>query len=333
MGDMPKVSVIVPVYNVEQYLPKCLDSLIKQTLDDIEILIIDDGSTDSSGVIADQYAESNKNIVVVHKPNEGYGKTMNLGLSLVKGEYVGILESDDWCSPFMLERLYTVAKEKDIQVIKSDYYQWWGIDDHSRYQNVVRSDLYDVITNIKRNAEILFLPPTIWSALYKRDFLEENCISFLGTPGASYQDTSFHHKVMCCVKSLLIINEGYIYYRQDNTSSSVNNKGKIFCICDEYNESYNFLKNRDATLIRFLERARVGGYIWNYNRLNEEGRRLFYPRMREDFARIKKEGHLKNELYGQKAIVQILSIINMLGKYSKQKMENSDFFSEQIKLS
>ncbi|MBD5647400.1 MAG: glycosyltransferase [Desulfovibrio sp.] len=332
MGGQPKVSVLVPVYNVERYLSKCLDSLVRQTLDDLEIIVIDDGSTDASGAIADRYAEKNANMVVVHKPNEGYGKTLNLGISLAKGEYIGILESDDWCSPFMFERLYTQAKEKDVEVIKSDFYKWWSETDISVNQSVAPHEVYNTKTNLRKNIELIFMQPSIWSSIYKRDFLVKNGIFLTETPGASYQDASFQHKVLFCVESLFVINESFIYYRQDNPTSSVYDKRKIFCVCDEYDECRSFLQEKGLPFTSLLERARVGGYLWNYNRLDEEGRRMFYPRMRGDFARIKKEGFLTRDLYPQSAIVKILSIINGLGKYSQQRIECGEVFGEPIRL-
>ena len=332
MGGMPKVSVIVPVYNVEKYLPKCLDSLVRQTLNELEIIVVDDGSKDGSGRIADQYAENHKNMVVVHKPNEGYGKTLNRGFSLAKGEYIGILESDDWCSPFMFERLYTQAKEKDVEVIKSDFYKWWGEKDISVNQSVAPHDVYNTKTNLRKNSALIFMQPSIWSSIYKRDFLEKNGIFLTETPGASYQDASFQHKVLFCVESLLVINESFIYYRQDNPNSSVYDKRKIFCVCDEYDECRSFLQEKGLPFASLLERARVGAYLWNYNRLGEEGRCLFYPRMRDDFARIKKEGFLTRDLYSQSAIVKMLSIANGLGKYSQQRIESGEVFGEPIRL-
>lgn len=332
MGGQPKVSVLVPVYNVECYLPKCLDSLVRQTLDDLEIIVIDDGSTDASGAIADQYAEKNANMVVLHQPNGGYGKAMNLGLSSAKGEFIGILESDDWCSPMMFERMYELAIEKDVEVLKCDFYRWWGDDNHSTYDNVLPSNCYNNITNLKNCNRLILMPPSIWSALYKRDFLMQNGIDFLETPGASFQDASFNHKVLFCAKKFLAINEAYVYYRQDNLASSVNDKRKLFCVCDEYDESRAFLGKRDKSLIPVLERARVAVYLWNYNRLDDEGRRLFYPRLCDDFAKIKGEGHLTRELYEQKAIVKILSIVNRLGKYSQQSIDAGEIFKEPINL-
>ena len=332
MGSQPKVSVIVPVYNVEKYLPKCLDSLVRQTLDDLEIIVIDDGSTDASGAIADRYAENAKNMMVLHQPNGGYGKAVNQGLSLAKGEYIGILESDDWCSPFMFERLYTLAKEKNAEVIKSDFYLWWGENDSSIYTKVARPELYNINTNLRESPALMYMKPSIWSSRYKRDFLMQKGIFLNETPGASYQDASFQHKVLFCVAAFHIISESFVYYRQDNSNSSVYDKKKIFCVCDEYDVCRSYLEKNGLPFSGVLERARVDGYLWNYNRLDEEGRRLFYPRMREDFAKIKKDGLLTRELYGQRAIVRILSIINGLGNFSLQKIEKGEIFKGTINL-
>lgn len=330
MSAQPKVSVIVPVYNVEKYLPKCLDSLVRQTLDDLEIIVIDDGSTDASGAIADRYAENAENMVVLHRPNGGYGKAMNLGLSVARGEFIGILESDDWCSPMMFERMYELATEKGVEVLKCDYYLWWGESNYSRYYNILPENMYNVITTIKDCTRFVLMPPSIWSAVYRHDFLVENEINFRETPGASYQDTSFSHKALFSAKSFLVVNEAYLYYRQDNLSSSVNDKRKIFYVCDEYDESRAFLSKRDESLIPILERARLAVDLWNYNRLDYEGRREFYPKLREDFVKVKNEGLLTRDLYDQKVLLKILSIINKLGKYSQKRQESGEIFKEPI---
>ena len=101
----PKISILVPCYNVEKYLPQCLDSIVNQTLKDIEIIVINDGSTDSTLNIIKDYASKDKRIKIIDKENEGYGKSMNRGLDVTTGEYVGIVESDDWVEPDFLETL------------------------------------------------------------------------------------------------------------------------------------------------------------------------------------------------------------------------------------
>lgn len=121
---MAKISVVVPVYNVEKYLKECIDSIINQTLEDIEIICVNDGSTDSSLEILNDYAKKDSRIIVINKSNSGYGHTMNMGLNAATGEYVGIIESDDFADKNMFEDLYKLAKEYDADIVKGDWYNY-----------------------------------------------------------------------------------------------------------------------------------------------------------------------------------------------------------------
>ena len=112
---MAKVSIIVPIYNVEQYLVECMESIVHQTLKDIEIICVNDGSTDNSLKIIQDYAQKDNRIVIIDKQNEGYGKGMNDGLDKATGEYVGIVEPDDYVDLHMYEDLYKIAHENDLR--------------------------------------------------------------------------------------------------------------------------------------------------------------------------------------------------------------------------
>ncbi|MFR2030199.1 MAG: glycosyltransferase family 2 protein [Collinsella sp.] len=118
----PKVSILVPICNVERYLRECLNSLVNQTLREIEIICINDGSTDSSLSIIREYERRDTRIVVIDKPNSGYGDSMNKGIELARGEYIGIVESDDFASLNMFETLYKEAVKNDLDVVRSNYY-------------------------------------------------------------------------------------------------------------------------------------------------------------------------------------------------------------------
>lgn len=122
---MAEISVLVPVYNVEKYLNLCLDSILAQTFTDLEIICIDDGSTDKSGEILDRYAENDARIKVIHKPNSGYGKTMNMAVSLASGRYIGIVESDDTIEKDMYQILYNCITRYDLDFVKTDHYATW----------------------------------------------------------------------------------------------------------------------------------------------------------------------------------------------------------------
>ena len=121
---MSKVSIILPIYNVQEYLRECLDSVCSQSLADIEIICVNDGSTDSSLDIINEYAAKDKRIVVLSGPNGGYGKAMNKGLDCATGEYIGIVEPDDYVIPEMFDELYEIASKNDLDFVKADFYRF-----------------------------------------------------------------------------------------------------------------------------------------------------------------------------------------------------------------
>ena len=236
LDKIPKVSVLVPVYNVERYLKTCLDSLICQTLNDIEIICIDDGSTDNSSGILTEYATLDSRIIVITKENTGYGASMNLGLSYARGEYVGIVESDDYALPEMFEQLYMTAKENNAEIVKANYYQ---VSSASRERNFIenlRGLTYEKIVNPIDEMECFGITPSIWSAIYDRRFLKVNKILFHETPGASFQDISFAFSVLYFARSVVFVKQAYLCYRCDNENSSVKSAKKFFASAKRWKE-------------------------------------------------------------------------------------------------
>ena len=126
---MPKISILVPVYNTKKYLKKCLSSIINQTFLDMEIICMDDGSTDGSGRILDWFAKQDPRIRVIHKKNTGYGNTMNQAFALAEGNYIGIVESDDYVVSSMYENLYQAIESDQLDFVKSDFYRLWDRED------------------------------------------------------------------------------------------------------------------------------------------------------------------------------------------------------------
>ena len=173
-GRRPKVSVLVPVYNVEKYVGMCLDSLLCQTLKDMEIICIDDGSTDNSSAILAEYAKRDSRIIIITKENTGYGASMNLGLSRAKGEYIGIVESDDYALPEMFEQLYIKAQENELEVVKTNYYEVFPGIGMQNFIGNLDGLPYGKTINPLEEMEIFYRAPSIWSGLYKRSFLEKN---------------------------------------------------------------------------------------------------------------------------------------------------------------
>ena len=243
---MPKVSVLTPVYNVRKYLRQCLDSLASQTLDNIEFICLDDGSTDGSERILDEYATEDKRFHVIHKQNEGYGKTMNLGIKKARGEYIGILESDDFADKNMFEALYTVAKKHNADVVKSNFYTYTEENGDKFYELLERCP-YGEVHSSKEIPQLLQTEDYIWTSIYNRQFLINNNIFFSETPGASYQDVAFSCKTALCSKRMYLLREAFLHYRVDNMSSSIHRvEQKIHCYHDEFAEYLHFLSKRSA---------------------------------------------------------------------------------------
>lgn len=307
--SQPKVSVVIPVYNVEKYLRQCMDSVVNQTLKEIEIIAVDDGSTDSSGAILDAYAAADARVKVIHKANGGYGIGMNTGFDAATGEYLGIVESDDYAEPEMFETLYRCAKEHDLDVVKSGFYYYWSKPEERHEKAVIASHVmcartFCPATDFKsptEMADFFNIKPTIWSAIYKKDFIRGNHIRFNETPGASYQDASFNFKVWTCAKKVRLMQECFLHYRQDNEASSINSPGKVYCIADEYREMDRFLREEQVLLRDKVEGVRLAikydSYMWNYERLNESLRKEFIEFASEDFKADMQGGYLSLQYF------------------------------------
>ncbi|MBO6273444.1 glycosyltransferase family 2 protein [bacterium] len=293
----PKISIIVPIYNVENYLRECLDSLINQIFKDIEIICVNDGSTDGSVQILEEYRFKDKRIKVINKENSGYGHSMNVGIDHAIADYIGILESDDIAQPEMFNDLYSLITEYDCDFVKADYYLYYSLKNKKIPNKMVKEEDAFKVTNAKENPELLYLIPSIWSAIYKKDFLVKNDIKFLETPGASYQDTSFHNKVFMCADRILLSNKPYVYYRQDNKNSSVNSKSKVYCITDEYKEVHSYI-NRHSELEIFrpyIYDLQFRGYQWNMNRISDCFVQEFFEHFHNEFKSYS-DNHLLSEI-------------------------------------
>ena len=294
-----KVSILVPICNVEKYLRQCLDSLVNQTLAEIEIICIDDGSTDSSPEIIQEYAENDARIKVITKPNSGYGDSMNQGLKKARGEYIGIVESDDYIETDAFEKLYALAKEFDADVARSNFYRYKG----GKNEIYCCIDPLDVgrLINPKERTGIFYQQPAIWSAIYRREFLKAHKIEFLPTPGASYQDTSFNFKVWATTERAVFTEEAFLHYRLDNEKSSVNSPGKVFNVAIEYGEIERYLRANGLyeQLKELFQMAKFGSYYWNIYRLTPDLRREFVERAKTEYEAAAKEGSLNSSLFAQ----------------------------------
>ncbi len=318
---MSKISVLVPIYNVEQYLPQCLDSLCSQTLKGIEIICINDGSTDASGAILDEYAKNNSNIVVINKKNSGYGDSMNRGLEAATGEYIGIVESDDFIDAEAFEKLYELAKKTDADIVKANYYYHSEKDDE--LHEVVREQKLRKAMTISEDYKILLEEPGIWSAIYRREFLNEKKIRFRPTPGASYQDTGFYFKTMCAAEKIVYTRDAFLHYRVDNANSSVKSLEKINYVVEEYADIEKYIKNLGISdEVRYtIQAAKFGAYHWNLQRLPKELAREFTETIKTEFSAAQKDGLLRREYFPKKYWLAMQMILKTSTKTSTKVLQ------------
>lgn len=306
----PSVSVITPVYNTSQFLRQCLDSLQAQTLEDIEFICVNDGSTDCSLEILQEYAARDSRIRVVDKPNGGYGETLNRGIELAKGEYIGIIESDDFAEPRMFELLYQAAADNDCDIVRANRFDY--ADGESTFVEILEDLEYDTVFCPADKQEIFVPAPCIWSAIYRRQMIQDNGIRFLETPGASFQDTGFVYKALVACQRMLLLKDALIHYRVDNVSSSVKSSAKMYNICDEFDALDEFLAARPADEQRFramFQSLRYQAYRWNYARLSWADKRIFLDRFADEFTALAQAGVLDKTYFSTSAKERVDQLI------------------------
>ena len=328
---MAKVSIIIPVCNVEKYLRECLDSVCNQTLKDIEIICVDDGSTDSSGEILDEYAEKDNRFRIVHKQNEGYGKAMNVGMALATAPYVGIVESDDMIRPHMYESLLAVMEKKHVDMIKADFYEFYDNEEGGYIEEYIplTSDmryqgLYETIFNIKGHDEVLYFEKYTWNGLYNREFLQREHVVYNETPGASYQDNGFWFQTLIKAKSIYFVKQAFYCYRIDNFGASMRSKAKVFSICDEYDFVHHILDEMGEEGRAFYRCAgfiRMKACIHHVPRVADEYKEALAQRIKDEFLLAVERGEIDSNIYSDFYKQQIFDIIANPKAYAEKVKE------------
>lgn len=325
---MTKVSIVVPVYNVEQYLQECLDSIIKQSLQDIEIICVDDGSTDHSSLILDEYAKKDQRVKVLHKKNSGYGHSINVGMDMARGEYIAIVESDDWIRPDMYKDLYKVAKDNQLDFVKADHYQFFVMKNGElslKYMKLSwQSDDYNRIIDTSDDVRTFLFPKYTWSGIYKTDFLRKHDIRHNETPGASYQDNGFWFQTFMWGKRVMFVSKAYYMYKQDNPTSSIHSRGKIEAVPNEFDFIRNKLDQLDDSKYKMLYLAsfcRINDMIGNLSRIGDDLQYTALKQIEKDYFFL-----LKNREWDE-LLMSLLSFSNF--KILKKIINNIDAYYDE----
>ncbi|ELU0635369.1 glycosyltransferase family 2 protein [Campylobacter coli] len=319
MTNNPKVSVVVPSLNSIKYIHECIDSILNQTLKDIEIICVDAGSTDGTLEVLREYEKNDERLKVIISDKKSYGYQINLGIKEAKGEYLGIVESDDCIKENMYENLYSIAKEKKCDIVKGDMLNFWDKEERIYEYRLLNwtETLYNKILNFSIDKRILtesnIMNP---SGIHKLDFIKKYNILCNETPGSAFQDTGFWFQLQVLASSIFLVKEAYYYYRQDNVNSSCNSRAKVYCICDEYDYIRNFvLKNNINEALPIISYLRYGGYNWNLSRLGEEYKQEFIQKISKDFREIQNNGEFDSSLFHATQLEILNTIINNPDEY------------------
>ena len=214
------VSIILPSLNVKPFIDECLLSVINQTLKSIEIICVDAGSTDGTLEIINKCAQEDSRIKVFRSDKKSYGYQMNLGISKAQGDYIGIVETDDFIDEKMYETLYDLTDNGSVDIAKVNFFHFY--DESSKRIDSSKKNLPEKPFTIYDNADILNGHPSIWAAIYKKSFLMENNITFMEAPGGGWVDNPFLFETFLSAKTIVYKDEPYYYYRELNPSSSTN---------------------------------------------------------------------------------------------------------------
>lgn len=236
---MCKVSIIMPSLNVVDYIDECIQSALNQTLTDTEIICIDAGSTDGTREKLVSYSEKYKDkVVLVQSDIKSYGYQVNIGIYKAAGEYVAILETDDYIEPEMYEFLYNVGIKNNVEIVKADFDSFFSFPDGGREFNRIKlwPDNPDNYNNVIDPRHISYLYPNdynVWKGIYKRQFLLDNHIYFNESKGAAYQDIGFSQQVLACCERAYYSDKSFYRYRIDREMSSINSvHGLEYSYCE-----------------------------------------------------------------------------------------------------
>ena len=301
MKNTIKVSIIMPVLNGMPYFPDALESVVSQTLPDIEVIVVDAGSTDGTIEYIKEQKEKNDNIMLCFSEKKSTGYQYNIGLSKAVGEYVGFVESDDYVPATMYELLYNSAiRNEKPDYVKGDIIDFAEID-IEKYELYVKTfyhnkELYGKVINKLPFKEIIYRDVNHWSGIYRRDFLTNNKIVFNETLGAAAQDAGFVSQTLLLAKSRMYLSNAFYHYRQDNPGSSMKSSKRLFFTLQEYifllellsTQQYDNIDGVSVVADRYFY-----GFMYNYVRNTIFDKYL--EELLDEFTKLLKSYYIKHK--------------------------------------
>lgn len=283
------ISVVIPVHNTKDYIEECLESIMKQSFKEIEMICVD-SSTDGTTDIINKYTAKDSRIKHIIDNNSSYGYKLNLGFRIAKGEYIGIVDSDDYIEDDMYSALIQYAEKYKVDFVKSDYSSFY--EENGR-KNIFRTDwaatdisIYGKVFNCTECPELLYNNAvSIWTGLYQRDFILKNEIFLHESEGASFQDTGFSILTHVLAKKIYYLKESFYRYRTDNANSSVKSQKKNNLIADEsrwIDQEVERRGIRNLEILKALRMKKLVSYEWNIDRLSKKAALEFADYVHEE---------------------------------------------------
>ena len=234
------ISVVIPIYNVEKYLNKCIESIINQSYSNLEIILIDDGSKDTSGIMCDSYVLKDNRIKVIHKENGGLSDARNVGIEKEKGEYIVFIDSDDWIDEKMIEILYNVIKKNNSDISICDYFLAYSEEIQTQKEDIEIINLSNIEALKKIYDKDLGVCMIVaWNKLYKRNLFKDD----IRYPyGKIHEDEFTTYKLLYKAEKISYTNQKMYYYRQrENSITSSFNKKRLDCL-EAFDERTKYMK-------------------------------------------------------------------------------------------
>lgn len=234
------ISIVVPIYNVEKYLPKCIESILNQTYKNFELILVDDGSKDNCGNICDEYAQKDNRIVVIHKENGGLSSARNAGIDIAKGKYIGFVDSDDWIHSEMYEKLVYLMESREADIAQCEFINAPSEDVkiEPEKEEIKTFTNIEGLNNLYNNMYVSTV--VAWNKLYKISLFKE--IRYPN--GKIHEDEGTTYKLIFNAKRIVYTNQKYYYYRQ--TPNSITNAAfnkKRLNILDVFDEKIEYMRN------------------------------------------------------------------------------------------
>lgn len=335
----PKVSVILPSLNVAGYIEECLDSVICQSLKELEIICVDAGSTDGTREILDRYARLDSRIVILQSDRKSYGRQVNMGLDYASGEYIAILETDDWVLPDMYRCLYECGTAERLDYIAADFDMFWQLQNGEYYfirQHLFGGDRQEWYGKVLDSDELATLRASdyvLWKGIYNKKFLDNHNIRLHESPGAAFQDMGFLQQVKTYEERAIYLDQSFYMYRQSRGNASsgaleglryyenefrwINEELKLPCILQGTHRKYYYFTMSISFMTKYEQLLESLEGEWQDDRL-----KIPYKWFRNQLGSAIEKGILNETMYGKELWRRMMLLLSSQETHARVMMEH-----------